>query len=125
MVSGVSFIVVNEIGLDHCTPLEPQRDCGNSYPSLFFGNLKLLHVDGFLHLLALGHRGLFKSLTSTQFAYCSGFFKLSFEAFQSSFDVLAFFNWNYDHNLLLFFILFLSFFVRNHEIRCAKLEILC
>ncbi len=52
---------------------------------------KLLHVDRFHHLLAVGYRGLLEGLAATELFNDASLFKFTLEFLQSAFDVLAFF----------------------------------
>lgn len=64
----------------------------------------MLNIDSAHVLFSLYNRRLSKRLTASQFFYYSCFLKLSFELFQRLFNVLAFFQWNYDHDLMYYII---------------------
>ncbi len=64
---------------------------------LFLGSAQLLNVNGLHHLLAIGNRGLLKSLTATKFLYDAGFFEFTFEFLECAFDCFAFFYLYDDH----------------------------
>ena len=58
---------------------------------------EFLDVDGFDHLVAAQDGLLGVGLTRAEFTHDAGLLKLSLEFFKSSFDVLSFFDRNYDH----------------------------
>lgn len=62
---------------------------------------ELLNVNRLHHLLAVCHGGFLERLACAQFFYDAGFFKLTFEFLESSFDELAFFYLYYYHYLVL------------------------
>ena len=69
---------------------------------LVFLLLQLLNIDGLEFLLALGYRWFGKSLAASELLYHTSFFKLPFEFFQRSLNILALFDRNNDHfNLFL------------------------
>lgn len=72
---------------------------------------ELLYIDSLHHLLAVGDRGLLKSLTAAQFFYDTGLFIFTLEFLEGAFDVVAFLHGNNNHNefvLVLMFYLFVN-----------------
>lgn len=65
---------------------------------LLFVAAQLLHVDSFGDLVATDYRVFSECLALSQLAHDTCLLEFSFEFLQSPFDVLAFFNWYYNHN---------------------------
>ena len=58
---------------------------------------QVLNVDGLQSLLAIDDGGLGELLTTAHLFHHAGLLEFAFQFLQRSFEVLAFFNWNYDH----------------------------
>ena len=65
---------------------------------------ELLNIDGMELALTCYHRRFGELLTATKLFHGSCLVKFSFEFLQRSFDVVTFFNWNYDHCKYLFLV---------------------
>lgn len=69
---------------------------------LLLAGTQLLHVFSLHHLLAVGDRGLLKSLTAAQFFYDTGLFIFTLKFLEGAFDVVAFLHGNNNHNEFVF-----------------------
>jgi hypothetical protein len=75
-----------------------QLDCrGCQRVTLLFVNAKRLYINRLLHLITTPNRILHKSLATSEFAYDSSLLELALEFLQRSFNILALFNWYYNH----------------------------
>ena len=58
---------------------------------------QVLDVDGLQVLLAVDDTGLGELLTTAHLFHHAGFLEFAFQFLESSFEVVTFFNRNYDH----------------------------
>lgn len=60
--------------------------------------LEMLYVDSLHPCGSLLYRRLLEVLAGAKLTDCTGLLELPLEFLEGSFDVLAFFDWNYDHD---------------------------
>ena len=74
------------------------------------GGVQVLHIDGLHHLLAVDDAGLLKLLTLAQLLDNASALGFSLKFLQGALDVLAFFNWNDNHDVVVLFISVINLF---------------
>ena len=70
---------------------------------LFVFQLEMLNINRFLDFLSPLYRRFYELLACAEFAYGARFLEFSLEFLESSFDVLAFLDRNYNHNFITSF----------------------
>ena len=82
---------------------DSRRISGMMTAVLLLASTQLLNILSLHHLLAVGDRGLLKSLTAAELLNDTGLFIFTLKFLEGAFDVVAFLNGNNNHNEFVLF----------------------